>query len=171
MRKLLVLLSVVLLFALCQSQKVKDRKTHKFHKECIFGYKKVNNTKVCKTKEEFLKHPRNDTNCTANKVLKKFKINNVTFTRCVFKRNGNSTHVPKHRNCTEPGFVRRCKVDKFTGKNVCRCIRLGPPVREPNPDIVCEEGKVKHCNKRGVCICRPPKPGKTTVVEEAVGLF
>lgn len=171
MRKLLVLLSVVLLFALCQSHKVKEKKPHKFPRECIFGYKKVNNTKVCKTKEEFLKHPRNDTNCTANKVLKKFKVNNVTFYRCVLKRVNRTTHL-KDKNCTKPGYTKRCKVDRFTGKNVCRCIKLGPvPVIEPNPDIVCAEGKVKHCNKRGVCICRSPKPVKTTVVEDAVGLF
>ena len=72
MRKLLVLLSVVLLFALCQGQK--ERETSKIRhrplvRDCIFGYKKVNGTKTCKTMEEFFRHPRNDTTCVKNKTL------------------------------------------------------------------------------------------------------
>ena len=117
-----------------------------------------------------MKHPKNDTNCTAGKKLKRFKVDNVTFYRCVFKRS-HWTHIPKDRNCKKPGFVKRCKVDKFTGKNVCRCIPLGP-VPRPGKDIVYEEGKERPCKKNGVCIYRPPKPvKKTTVVEYAVGLF
>ena len=172
MRKLLVLLSVVLLFALCQSQKVKEKKKPpKFQRECLFGFKKVNNTKVCKTKEEFLKHPRNDTNCTTGKRLKKIKVNNSTFYRCVLIRPVRPSDL-RDGNCTQPGFVKRCKKDRFTGKNVCKCIRLGPgPVKDPNPDVVCEDGKVKHCKKNGVCICRPLRPVKPTTVYNGDGLY
>ena len=47
MRKLLVLLSVVLLFALCQNQKVKDIpriRPRPTVRDCIFGFTKVNGT-------------------------------------------------------------------------------------------------------------------------------
>ena len=153
MRKLLVLLSVVLLFAICQSQKVKEKKfPPKFKRECFFGYKKVNGTKVCQTKAEFLKHPRNDTNCTVNKTLKCFRIENVTVCRCV--RKFKPVSPIRATNCTK-GYVRRCKVDRYTGKQNCRCIKVSPitPVVKPE-DVVCEEGKEKICKKNGVCICR-----------------
>ena len=171
MRKLLVLLSVVLLFAICQSQKVKDKKDlPKIKRDCFLGYKKVNGTKVCKTKEEFLKHPRNDTNCTVNRTLKCFRIQNVTVCRCV--RKFKPVTPIRSTNCTK-GYIRRCKVDKLTGKQNCRCVRLGPivPVVKPE-DVVCEEGKEKICKKNGVCICRKIRPVKKPPVEpEANGLF
>ena len=130
MRRLLVLLSVVLLFALCQNQLTKkDRlirppKTH----NCIFGFKKVNNIKVCKTIEEFFKHPRNDTNCTQkNKVSKCFTLYNTTACLCLKKI------VPKKpinfKSKCKPGFFNRCRVNKFTGKQMCSCKKLGPIIK------------------------------------------
>jgi hypothetical protein len=157
MRKLLVLLSVVLLFAICQSQKVKDKKDlPKIKRDCFFGYKKVNGTKVCKTKEEFLKHPRNETNCPVNKTLICYKFGNITACLCI------KVHKPAtpiiRTNCTK-GYVRRCKFNKIYGIQSCRCVKMGPiiPVDKPE-DVVCEEGKEKICKKNGVCICRKKRP-------------
>ena len=119
-----------------------------------------------------MKHPKNETNCTALKKLKCFKVDNVTVCRCILKRN--RTHDKLiHSNCTK-GYVRRCKVDKFTGKQKCRCVKMGPvlPVHR-NEDIVCEEGKVKVCKRNGFCLCKKKKPvTKEPVIDpNAVGLF
>jgi hypothetical protein len=170
MRKLLVLLSVVLLFAICQSQKIKDKKVPPKIRDCFFGYKKVNGTTVCKTKAEFMKHPKNDTNCTHNRTLRCQKVDNVTICRCL--RRIKPVHPIKTSNCTK-GYVRRCKVDKFTGKQKCRCVKMGPIIPVPiKDDIVCEEGKVKVCKRNGFCICKKPKPEREQpVVPDAVGLF
>ena len=165
MRKLLVLLSVVLLFAICQSQKIKEKKVPHKIRECFFGYKKVNGTTECKTLAEFMKHPKNETHCTHNKTLKCRKFSNVTVCRCL--RTIRPVHPPKVSNCTA-GYIRRCKVDRFTGKQNCRCVKVGP-IPRPGKDLVCEEGKVKVCKDNGFCICKKPKPVK--IDPEAVGLF
>jgi hypothetical protein len=180
MRKLLVLLSVVLLFALCQSQKLRDSSKIRVRphvRDCIFGYKKVNGTKVCKTMEEFFKHPRNDTNCTKNKTLKCFKFHNATACLCVKKH----VRPPKPINVTTcpVGFIYRCKRDRFTHKQECRCRRMGPvPVNfTTGPGLKeCPEGKELYCPKKRPCICRrikkKPEPVEPVPVPEpAVGLF
>ena len=171
MRKLLVLLSVVLLFAICQSQKVKDKKDlPKIKRDCFFGYKKVNGTKVCKTKEEFLRHPRNETNCTANKTLKCLKVGDITACRCI-KIHRPRPHVPRNFTCPV-GKVKRCKTDRFTGKQNCRCVKLGPVlINDTNKDIVCKEGEKKVCKKNGVCLCKKARKERPPVDPNAVGLF
>ena len=175
MRKLLVLLSVVLLFALCQNQKVKDTsriRPRPLVRDCIFGFTKVNGTKRCKTKEEFFKHPRNDTNCTKNKRLRCFTMNNVTACLCVRR-----IEPPRPINVTKcpVGFIWRCKRDKLTKHQECRCRKLGPvPVNTTSGPGVkeCPAGKELYCPKKRPCICRRIKKTTQPVVPEpAVGLF
>ena len=176
MRKLLVLLSVVLLFALSQSQRVKD--TPKLRprprvRDCIFGYTKVNGTKKCQTMEEFFKHPRNDTNCTQNKKLKCFTFHNATACICVKPLRPTTTINPT--KCPV-GFIWRCKRDKLTKRQECRCRKLGPvPVNVTSGPVLkeCPEGKELYCPKKRPCICRRIKKTTEPVVvpEPAVGLF
>ena len=173
MRRLLVLLSVVLLFALCQSQLIKKDKIKKPIKirDCLFGFKKVNGTKECKTKEEFFKHPRNDTNCTKkNKTLKCFKFQNATACLCVRKP------IPKNpikfKDECPAGRIKRCKVDRFTGQQKCRCLRIGPVKDDTvKGEIECKEGEKKVCKSNGVCICRKLRDRRPPIDPNAVGLF
>lgn len=148
MRKLLVLLSVVLLFALCQSQDPVKTKKEKPH-FCPFGYKKVNGTKICRTLDEFLRNPKNATNCTKNKELRCRKFDNKTLCFCIPKFDV----LRPHRNITrcKPGETLRCKFDRKTLKRECKCQSMVP--RKYNTsELVCEEGTVPKCKgKRCVC--------------------
>ena len=171
MRKLLILLSVVLLFALCQSQSVRKNKTkhHPKDLDCIFGYKKVNGTKICKTMEEFFKHPRNDTNCTKNKTLKCFKSHNVTACLCV-KVHKRPTLPDLHR--CPVGYLWRCKRDSFTHKQECKCRKIGPTVNDTTTITTkCPEGKELFCPKRGRCICKKKHRKPTLDPYMGDGLF
>jgi len=125
MRKLLILLSIVLAAALCQTIKRKTTYRPPYRPpDCIFGYKYLNGTssnKVCKTKEEFFQHPRNETNCSSLKKLKCYTFKNVTACLCIRKFNR-----PPNPNfplilCPE-GYIRRCK----KGTRNCECIIIGP---------------------------------------------
>lgn len=156
MRKLLVLLSVVLLFALCQS-KVSNNKTKHDHpnKHCFYGYKKVNGTKECKTIDEFMRHPKNDTNCTHKKILKCLPVRNITVCRCVEKRR--PPIIPIFNTTCQKGYIKRCRFDRQTNKEKCRCIRMGPVIRNKTEEIVCKEGYTKICKNHGSgekCFCR-----------------
>jgi len=156
MRKLLILLSVVLAVALCQTTK---RRTTLYRRpyrplDCIFGYKYLNGTlrnKVCKTKEEFFQHPRNDTNCSKLKKLKCYTLKNVT--ACICVRNFNRITYPDFPyNRCKPGFVWRCtRVNKD-----CECRRIGPIKVNGTSKITkeCGDGKYLYCPKKGDCICR-----------------
>ena len=151
MRKLLVLLSVVLLFALCQSQEVEKEKKKLLIKPnfCPFGYKKVNGTKVCKTYKEYLKHPRNFTNCTKDSNLKCRKIENKTLCFCVPK-----IKVLPHRNISlcKPGEILRCKFDRNTLKRGCKCEPVLPRVKTDPSELNCPTGTTPKC-KGNRCIC------------------
>ena len=146
MRKLLVLLSVVLLFALCQSQVVEKEKKIKPN-FCPFGYTKVNRTKVCKTLKEFLKLPRNVTSYSKNRTLKCRKFDNKTLCFGLTK-----FHVIPHRNISlcKPGEVYRCKFDKLAGQRECKCRPIFPKVK--NTELDCPLGTYPKCNGRR-CIC------------------
>ena len=135
MRRLLELLSVVLLFALCQSQLKKIDRVRRPPKilGCIYGFKKVNETKVCKTREEFFNHSRNETNCTQKgKIRKCFNFFKTRTCFCVDKP------VPKKpnyfRNECKKGLIKRCRVDRFTGKQKCSCVRIGPVIQPAKKD-------------------------------------
>ncbi len=167
MRKLLILLSVVLLFAICQSQRTKPTSVVRRPPfECLFGYKKVNGTKKCRTKAEFFQHPRNETNCEKkNKTLKCFHYKNATACLCIKKRTPR-TSGPIH-TCP-PGQIWRCK--GFGLHKDCKCRR--PPVPLVNrTDIIkpnCDpEKEYLSCTRRR-CICRKKK---TTEPYEGNGLF
>ena len=157
MRKLLIVLSVVLAVALCQSIKrpttiPRPPSLHPFNTlYCTFGSKKVNGTEKCKTKEEFFQHPRNETNCTKLKILKCYTFKNDTACLCVrkFIRRPYSD-FPRHR--CRVGFVWRCK----RGNINCECIRFGS-VRVNNTSRIskkCKGDEVLFCPKRGKCICK-----------------
>jgi hypothetical protein len=151
MRKLLVLLSLVLLFALCQSQVIeKGRKLRPDF--CPFGFTKVNGTKVCKSFEDFLKHPRNATNCTNNKILKCRKFNNKTLCFCLPKY-----PLRPRRNITlcKPGEFYRCKFDKSTGQRDCKCRPMGPKIIDVK-ELDCPLGSFPKCKGRR-CICAKDK--------------
>ena len=158
MRKLFILLSVVLLFALCQS-KLRNTtrlnppfKTPPMH--CIFGIKKVNGTKKCKTMEEFFQHPRNQTNCTKAKKLKCYNFKNATACVCVWDIK--LPHIEIPYRCPM-GLVRRCKRRPHSNKTDCQCTRFIPPKinisRISTQAKQCPEGKRLFCSFDG-CKCR-----------------
>jgi len=156
MRKLLVLLSVVLVFALYQARpttNIHASFSHKFRPlDCTFGYKKVNGTKRCKTMEEFFHHPRNETNCTRFKVLKCYNYKNASACLCVRKPIKPPHHDFPHP--CPPGFTWRCT--RGLNKD-CQCRRIGPikindTTRIPN----CSYGKYLSCTNTK-CICKPLK--------------
>jgi len=151
MGKLLVLLSVVLLFALCQSQVTGKEKKLLKPNFCPFGYTKVNGTKVCKTLKEFLKHPRNVTSCSKNRTLKCRKFDNKTLCFCLPE-----FRVRPHRNISlcKLGEVYRCKFDKLTGQRDCKCRPIFPRVKTTELD--CPLGTSPKCNGRR-CICAKDK--------------
>ena len=150
MRKLLVLLSVVLLFALCQSQVVEKEKKKLIKPNfCPFGYKKVNGTKVCKTYKEYLKHPRNFTNCTKGFNLKCRKVENKTLCFCFPK-----IKVLPNKNISlcKPGEILRCKFDRNTLKRGCKCEPVLPRVKTDPSELNCPTGTTPKC-KGNRCIC------------------
>ena len=153
MRKLLIFLSVVLAVSLCQGTKRPTRKlpaTHIFNPSyCIFGIKKVNGTRKCRTKEEFFQHPKNDTNCSIFKELKCYEFKNTTACICVKKVTRN-THPPIIHKC-QPGFIWRCKRERYSRKSDCSCTKLYP-VRG-NGTNKCPG--IKICPKKGPCYCDP----------------
>ena len=156
MRNLLILLSVVLAVALCQSTKIPTRKLPVTHIlppfNCIFGIKKVNGTRKCKTKEEFFQNPRNDTNCSVFKELKCYTLKKATACIC----------VRKHLNITVPSFhkcpigeVWRCKRERHSNKLDCSCSKVGP-VKLNNtsfPIKRCPGGFPPICPFIGPCRC------------------
>ncbi len=168
MRKLLILLSVVVLFAICQGQRPKPTSGIKrpFPLDCVFGYKKVNGTKKCRSKAEFFQHPRNETNCAKkNKTLKCYHFKNATACLCV-----------KNRTRPHPGFEHKCPPGQFWrckgyGRHQdCRCRKfVVHPVNrtelvKPNCD---QEKEYVFCTRRR-CIC---KKKKEIDPNEGVGLF
>lgn len=168
MRKLLILLSVVLLFAICQSQRTKPTSVVRRPPfQCTFGYKKVNGTKKCRTKAEFFQHPRNETNCEKkNKTLKCYHYKNATACLCVKKRT-HPTSGPEVK--CPPGQIWRCK--KFGPHQDCKCRRIPvPPVNRTTdiPKPKCDtEKEYLFCTRRR-CIC---KKKRTTEPYEGNGLF
>lgn len=159
MRKLFIFLSVVLLIALCQS---KERNTTRLNRpfispppfDCIFGFKKVNGTKKCKTMEEFFKHPRNETNCTKIQKLKCYNFKNETACVCVKKFKLPKIEIPY--KCPM-GLVRRCKRRANSNKTDCHCTRFIPPKKNISRISTlanqCPEGKRFFCSYDG-CKCR-----------------
>ena len=155
MRKLLILLSVVLAVALCQTTKRTTIHRPPYRPlDCTFGYKYLNGTlpnKRCKTKEEFFQNPRNDTNCSKLKKLKCYTFKNVTACICVKKFNRPTYPDFPFKRCPE-GFVWRCS----RGVRNCGCKRIGPIKVNGTSKITkeCEYGKYLYCPKKGECICR-----------------
>lgn len=173
MRKFLMLLSAVLLFAICQGQLINKKLRPgpiKFRPVCPFGSKKVNGTRVCKTKEEFLVNPRNQTNCTKNRKLICNPFGNVTYCFCLRKPKVPTVPTTFIRECPL-GTRKSCKRDKLTRKQTCECVKFGPKVNDTNTlrKKDCGEGKELRCNSRG-CFCKKIKERKP-VLEPAVGLF
>ena len=164
MRKLLILLSVVVLFAICQSKTTHGHHSHHKHPDCIFGYKKVDGKKQCKTIEEFFQNPRNETNCTAKKQLKCLKFNNATACLCLKK----SVKIPQGttqdgeptnpRKCLQ-GYVYNCVKDHHTRHQECKCRKLSPVLDDPSSETTteCPEGQELYCGRRGKCLCRKVK--------------
>lgn len=173
MRKFLMLLSAVLLFAICQGQLLNKKfkpGPHKFRPVCPFGSKKVNKTRVCLTKEEFLANPRNQTNCTKHRNLVCNKFGNATYCFCL--RNPKGPSFPTHvfRKCPL-GTKKTCTKDKLTRQQTCVCEKLGPTANDTSVlrKKDCGEGYQLRCNSKG-CFCRKTKERKP-VLEPAVGLF
>ena len=156
MRKLLVLLSVVLLFALCQSQVMDKKKLVK--PICPFGYTKVNGAKVCRSYKDYLKNPRNATNCTKNFNLKCRKFENKTLCFCFPK-----FIVPPFGNISkcQPGEIFRCKLDRTTGKRDCKCSTLLPKIKDKT-ELDCPLGTYPKCKGRR-CICAKNKEREPSI--------
>ena len=166
MRKLLILLSVVLAVALCQSIKRPLGRVPPYHPinrlDCTFGIKKVNGTRKCKNIEEFFQHPRNDTNCSKLRRLKCYKFKNATACLCV--RKPKLFPHPDFPQLCKPGFVWRCKKDNID----CKCTRFGPvrvndTLRLKNK---CPEGEEFFCSVKTGCKCR--KIDRTPVIKPVV---
>jgi len=160
MRKVLILLSVVLAVALCQNTK---RRTTIYRPpyrplDCIFGYKYLNGTlprKVCKTKEEFFLHPRNETKCSILKKLKCYTFKNVTACLCVRKFNRPPNPDFPHNRC-KPGFVWRCQRENGIRNRICECKKIGPVKVNITSRITekCEKGTYLYCPRKGKCYCQ-----------------
>jgi len=159
MRKLLILLSVVLAFALCQTTKRRTTIYRPYRPlDCTFGYKYLNGTlpnKVCKTKEEFFQHPRNETNCSILKKLKCYTFKNVTACLCIKKFNRPPYPDFPHHRCPF-GFTWRCQRVNRIGNRNCECKRIGPVKLNFTSRITkrCKVDEVLSCPKRGACICK-----------------
>ena len=164
MRKQLILLSVVLLFAICQSKRSPGHHSHHKRPDCIFGYKKVDGKKQCKTIEEFFQNPRNETSCPAKKQFKCFTFNNATACLCIKKRakipqDTTTEGEPSNPNQCPPGFVYNCRKDRHTRHQKCKCRKLGPSLNDPSSETTkdCPEGQELHCRRKGKCLCRKVK--------------
>ena len=168
MRKLLIILSVILLFSLCQSKRETTRilPIHRFpNLGCTFGYKNVNGKKECQSKEEFFQHPRNETNCTKPKNLNCYKFKNVT--ACICNRLPKLLTLGFHQRCPR-GFIWKCK----SGNNrdcYCGVMTPRPGNSASRLPMKCDREKELFCPNKSVCICRKIK--KTPVFEPIIEPF